>query len=106
MHSIKSLFILNWRLLLKDKISFVWSLVLPTIMLLINPIQSEYQLIYWWAFIILNSFLFGVGLYALSEKDSGFLSIIFSIKWIPLYYFLSLVSVQIVYSFFVLYCLT
>lgn len=89
MSEVITLFRLNILLLLKDKVSLVWSLLLPTIMLFINSkeITSINNLSYWWIYIVFNSFIYGVGVFALQEKDSGALSIIFSIKWIPKQFF-------------------
>ncbi|EOL50563.1 hypothetical protein I580_02253 [Enterococcus caccae ATCC BAA-1240] len=91
---------LNIILLLKDKLSFFWSLALPSIMLVINGsnINSEYVLTYWWIYIVFNSFIYGIGLHALNEKDSGVISIIFSIKWIPFEFFFGLLLTQVIYS--------
>lgn len=47
---------LNLTLLLKDKISLIWGLILPTITLLfnINNIQNSSVLVYWWVYIFLH----------------------------------------------------
>lgn len=91
---------LNLIILLKDKISLMWGILLPTLMLLINlqNFQQESDLVYWWIYIVFTSFLYGVGLHALNEKDSGILIFIFSIKWISFQYFLGCVLTQIVYA--------
>lgn len=104
MSEVITLFRLNILLLLKDKVSLVWSLLLPTIMLFINSkeITSINNLSYWWIYIVFNSFIYGVGVFALQEKDSGALSIIFSIKWIPKQFFFGLLLTQILYSLFCL----
>ncbi|WP_219842833.1 hypothetical protein, partial [Enterococcus faecium] len=96
---------LNISLLLKDKLSFFWSLVLPSIMLFFNSrsITSVYDLTYWWIYIEFNAFIYGIGLFALNEKDTGALSIIFSIKWIPVKFFFGLLLTQLIYS---IVCLT
>ncbi|EGP5747358.1 PrgI family protein [Enterococcus faecium] len=96
---------LNISLLLKDKLSFFWSLVLPSIMLFFNSrsITSVYDLTYWWIYIVFNAFIYGIGLFALNEKDTGALSIIFSIKWIPVKFFFGLLLTQLIYS---IVCLT
>lgn len=96
---------LNISLLLKDKLSFFWSLGLPSIMLFFNGsnITTVYDLTYWWIYIVFNAFVYGVGLFALNEKDTGALSIIFSIKWIPVKFFFGLLLTQIIYS---IVCLT
>lgn len=91
---------LNLTVLLKDKISLIWGLLLPTITLLfnMNNIQSSSVLVYWWVYIFFTAFIYGVGLYALSEKDSGILIFIYSIKWINFQFFLGCLLTQIVYG--------
>lgn len=91
---------MNLLILMKNKLSFAWSIMLPTIIFFINRdnITSANDIVYWLVFIIINIFLYGVGLQALEEKDSGVLSIIFSINWIPFEYFTGLLLTQIIYS--------
>ena len=91
---------MNLLILMKNKLSFVWSIMLPTIIFFINRdnITSINDIVYWLVFIVINIFLYGVGLQALEEKDSGVLSIIFSINWIPFEYFTGLLLTQIIYS--------
>lgn len=91
---------MNLLILMKNKLSFAWSIMLPTIIFFINRdnITSVNDIVYWLVFIVINIFLYGVGLQALEEKDSGVLSIIFSINWIPFEYFTGLLLTQIIYS--------
>lgn len=91
---------MNLLILMKNELSFAWSIMLPTIIFFINRdnITSVNDIVYWLVFIIINIFLYGVGLQALEEKDSGVLSIIFSINWIPFEYFTGLLLTQIIYS--------
>lgn len=92
---------LNITVLFKDKISLLWSLVLPTIMLIlnVNNILQPEDLVYWWIYICVNSFLYGVGLHALQSKDSGFLTFLYSIKWMNLQFFAGCLLTQIIFSF-------
>lgn len=94
---------MNLLILMKNKLPFAWSIMLPTIIFFINRdnITSVNDIVYWLVFIIINIFLYGVGLQALEEKDSGVLSIIFSINWIPFEYFTGLLLTQIIYSILV-----
>ncbi|QTJ49608.1 hypothetical protein FE331_02715 [Dolosigranulum pigrum] len=94
---------MNLLILMKNKLSFAWSIMLPTIIFFINRdnITSVNDIVYWLVFIVINIFLYGVGLQALEEKDSGVLSIIFSINWIPFEYFTGLLLTQIIYSIMV-----
>lgn len=91
---------MNLLILMKNKLSFAWSIMLPTIIFFISRdnITSVNDIVYWLVFIVINIFLYGVGLQALEEKDSGVLSIIFSINWIPFEYFTGLLLTQIIYS--------
>lgn len=91
---------MNLLILMKNKLSFAWSIMLPTIIFFINRdnITSVNDIVYWLVFIVINIFLYGVGLQALEEKDSRVLSIIFSINWIPFEYFTGLLLTQIIYS--------
>lgn len=100
MNSVYTILKLNMTILLKDKLSFFWSIALPIIILFLNAnnIKTEFDLVFWWIYMFINSFIFGVGLYALSERDTGYLSIIFSIKWIPLEFFFGSLMTQIFYN--------
>lgn len=91
---------LNIIVLFKDKISLVWSLILPTIMFIINinNIYTPTDLVFWWIYICVNSFLYGVGLYALEKKDSGILTFIYSIKWMNFSFFWGCLLTQIIFS--------
>lgn len=95
----------NIKLLIKDKLSFIWSIVLPTIMLLASKeYVSHYEdLSIWWVYIVISSFLFGIGIYALQLKESGVMRIIFSINNNPWTFFFGNFVTQIFYS---IICLT
>ena len=72
---------LNIKSLLKDKISFVWSIVFPLVMFGLNHDSiSQDQLIYWWEYMIVCSFVYGIGIYAVELRDNGCLRTLFSIN--------------------------
>ena len=99
MYEILSICRLNLAILLKDKVAFGWTAALPTVLLMINRqnISSASEIIYFLIYIYFNAFA-GIGVYVLREKDYGTLSTIFSIKWIPVQYFLGTVLTQILFS--------
>lgn len=90
----------NLKLLLKDKLSFIWSIALPTILLLSNKsaISGYEDLRFWWVYIVVSSYLFGVGIYALQLKESGVMRVIFSIRNNPWTFFFGNFVTQIIYS--------
>lgn len=94
----------NIKSLIKDKLSFLWSIAVPTMVLLfsyegINP----QDLRFWWSYIIISSFLFGVGIHALTLKESGVMRTIFSIKDDKVSFFAGNLITQILYSFISLF---
>lgn len=90
----------NIKLLIKDKLSFIWSIVLPTVMLLTNmeSVGGYKDLRFWWVYIIVSSFLFGIGIYALQLKESGIMRVVFSINNNPWTFFGGNFLTQIIYS--------
>ena len=79
LNSILAYVTFNIKALLKNKISFVWSIALPLVMFWIDKdaISSEIELIYWWVYMVLCSYIYGIGLYALELRESGSLRTIF-----------------------------
>ena len=55
LNSILAYVTFNIKALLKNKISFVWSIALPLVMFWIDKdaISSEIELIYWWVYMVL-----------------------------------------------------
>lgn len=97
--------LLNIKLLWQDKISFLWSISMPTIMLFLqrNSIAHQPHILgFWWTYIAVCSFLFGIGIYALRLRESGVLRIVFSINKTPMYFFLGLLGTQFIFTFAVL----
>lgn len=93
--------VLNVKSLFKDKISFVWSVVLPLLMFFVNQnhIQHENDVTYWWVYMILCSYIYGIGVYALELKEAGCLRTIFSIHNSSVTFFLGNLITQIIFSF-------
>ena len=73
LNSILAYVTFNIKALLKNKISFVWSVALPLVMFWIDKdaISSEVELIYWWVYMVLCSYIYGIGLYALELRETG-----------------------------------
>lgn len=99
-NSIYAYAVLNIKSLLKDKISFVWSILLPLIMFFINAenIHNENEITYWWVYMILCSYIYGIGVYALELKEEGSLRTIFSINNSSLTFFLGNLVTQVIFS--------
>lgn len=97
--------ILNMKSLLKDKIPFVWSILLPMVMFMMNfhNIKTEKDLTPWWVYMSLCSFIYGIGVYALELKESGCLRTIFSISYSPTAFFLGNLVTQIIFSVISIY---
>ena len=92
--------ILNMKSLLKDKISFIWAILLPMVMFLLNfqNIENEKDFIPWWVYMVLCSFVYGIGVYTLELKETGCLRTIFSIHYSPIAFFLGNLTTQIIFS--------
>lgn len=92
--------VLNVKSLLKDKISFVWSILLPLIMFFINAenIHNENEITYWYVYMVLCSYIYGIGVYALELKEEGSFRIIFSINNSSIAFFLGNLVTQVIFS--------
>lgn len=99
LNKISAYVILNVKSLVKDKIPFVWSILLPLIMYVFNKeqITKESDLTYWWIYMISCSYIYGVGLFALELKEDGCLRTIFSIDNSPANFFLGNLITQIAF---------
>lgn len=91
--------IFNVKSLLKDKVSFIWSIVLPLIMFWIDSdgIVHEKDLTYWWVYMTLCSYIYGIGLYALEVRETGSLKTIFSINHSSVEFFFGNLVTQIIF---------
>ncbi|WP_413509182.1 hypothetical protein [Carnobacterium maltaromaticum] len=99
--SVTSYAIFNIKMLLKDKISLLWSITLPLITFFMNHsnVTSEWDMIFWWVYIIICAYVYGIGIYALHLKEYGSLKTIFSINNSPWCFFLGNLLTQIIFSF-------
>lgn len=100
MNQIMAYFIYNIKMLSKDKLPIFWSVILPSVFLILNKdnISGEQDLRFWWGYIIITSYIFGIGLYALTLKESGVLKTSFSISDKPMFFFLGNLLTQIIFS--------
>lgn len=82
MNIIMAYFCVNIKTILKDKISLIWSIVFPAFFLLGNKnnIHSVLDIRYYWGYIIFNSYIFGVGIHSIRQREYGTLKTFFSIK--------------------------
>ena len=101
MVAIKAYFEYFIKSLLLDKLNLIWSILLPVLTLLVyqNNIYSIETLSFWWTYMLVNYYVFGVGIFALQLKESGTLRSIFSFNSNSLIFFLGLLTTQLAYSF-------
>lgn len=101
MNAIISYMDYNVKILLKDKLPMIWSILLPSLFLFMNKTNVLYvkDLRFWWCYIIVSSYIYGVGIHALVLKESGCLKTIFSINKNSFYFFFGNLLTQIMYSF-------
>jgi len=89
----------NIKILAQDKIPLIWSIIVPSVFLFLNK-QFVYTIIdlrFWWAYIIISSYIYGVGIYAMTMKESGTLKTLFSISNTPFLFFFGNLLTQITY---------
>jgi ABC-2 type transport system permease protein len=101
MNIILSYYKYNIKVLLQDKLPLIWSVLIPVVFLLFNQnsINNAIELRYWWTYIIITSYIYGVGVYSVTMKESGVLKTLFSVSYQPLGFFLANLFTQITYSF-------
>ena len=93
-------FILNIKSLLIEKLSFVWSITVPLLVYYVNKedINSAKDLSFYWCYMIVSSYLFGLGIYAVEMRESGCLKTIFSINNSKMAYILGNIFTQLTYT--------
>lgn len=101
MNQVNAYILLNIKILSKDKISYVWSILMPSIFLLLNRrnVIEIQDLRFWWVYIVLNSFIYGIGLHSLILRESGSLKTSFSIHKNSFLFFVANLITQMLYSF-------
>lgn len=100
MHQIISYLKYNIKMIIRDKIPMLWSILLPSVFLLMSRdnVEVELDLRFWWGYIILSSYIYGIGIYALTLKESGTLKTSFSICNNSFFFFFGNLFTQIIYS--------
>lgn len=93
-------FIINIKSLLIEKLSFVWSITVPLLVYYVNKdnISSAKDLSFYWCYMIVSSYLFGLGIYAVEMRESGCLKTIFSINNSKMAYILGNIFTQLTYT--------
>lgn len=73
---------LNLKMLFKDKLSFVWSITLPTFFVIYNSnqIHSVNEVGGYQIYIIFTAYIYGIVLHSINIKETGCLKVFFSIK--------------------------
>lgn len=89
----------NIKVLLQDKLPLIWSIAVPLIFLYFNreTIFCALDLRFWWSYIIITSYVYGVGIYTMTMKESGNLKTLFSISYHPYVFFAGNLLTQITY---------
>lgn len=64
---VKLYVLFNIKMLLKDKIFLLWLIVLFVIIFFMNyrSVINEWELVYWWVYIVVCFYVYGVGVYVL-----------------------------------------
>lgn len=96
---LSALVLLRLKLLFKDKITYVWTILLPVIMTIFNKENiTEDTIIFYIIYMIIYSLFYGTAFKPMQEIKNGTAEHIFSYYRAKKYeYFLSLLFVQIIY---------
>lgn len=100
MNVIKAYYILYIKILTKAKLTYVWSIILPAVMIIMSRSYgyTELDMRFYYAYIIFTSYLFGVGLHIIEVRQGGGLKVFFSIREARYEFFIAMVLTQITYS--------
>lgn len=93
--------IINIKVLLKDKIALMWSVFIPLVFFLIGreKVHSEVYMTFWYTYIVISGYMYGLVLFAIDEREWGNLKLMFSISNNPFGYFLANLFTQMIFSF-------
>ena len=105
MDQVIAFFVLNVKMLKKDKLKMIWSLTMPAFFLIINcdKVVEMTDMRFGWTYIIISSYIYGIGIHSLTEKEAGTLKTAFSISGKAYTFFFANLFTQIVYSFVCLF---
>lgn len=92
---------INIKTLLVEKVSFVWSIMLPVVVFWINKsdVKTFESLVYYWSYMVISSYVFGLGIYAVETRESGYLKTLFSINDSKISYIFGNIITQLIYVF-------
>jgi len=90
---------LNMKVLRLDILPFIWSLVFPALFLLVNKdmLRQPLDLRYFWVYIIITAYIFGVGVSLLTSREAGFLKFAFALTNEPLKFLAAQIITQYIY---------
>lgn len=99
MNIIKAYYILNLKMLNRDKLTFIWSIAIPTAFVMMNRsyIDTLSDMRFYWTYTIVSAYMFGIGMNAIRQREMGSLRTCFSIKPARVEFFVSLVLTQITF---------
>lgn len=100
MNIVKAYYILNMKMLLKEKLSFIWSIILPAVMIVLYQQNgyTELDMRYYYAYIIFSSYVFGVGVHSVEVRQNGSLKVFFSIREAKYPFFIANILTQVTFS--------
>lgn len=96
---IRALVFINLKMIFIDKISFLWTILFPVLMLFLNRenIDSIYDISIWQLYIVITSLLFGIGIQALKNRENGLVKYFYSMEKNNVKYFIALFVIQTIY---------
>lgn len=97
MLKVKAYFEIGLKVMLNDKLAFLWQIIMPSIFLSMSKVENLLDLRYFWSYIIFSAYIYGVGLFILQNRESGILKMYFSIENKVRYYFISILLMQMVF---------
>lgn len=97
MLKVKAYFEMGLKIMLHDKLAFIWQIIMPSIFLIMSGVENLLDLRYFWTYIIFSAYIYGVGLFILQNRESGILKMYFSIENKVRYYFISILLMQMVF---------
>ncbi|WP_128896744.1 hypothetical protein [Longirhabdus pacifica] len=96
-------FIINLKMILLEKVVYLWTIILPVVLAIgqsafLKEVEPVFFLHWFWVYIMISSFLNGVGLQLAELKEYGLLKTFTLVAGSKLYAIWGLIASQIVYS--------
>ena len=105
MHAIQSYFILYLKIMVTDKIPFLWTIGLPLVLALAYGTQNDFTyadflsfIPLFWGYIILSTYLNGIGLQLARMRERGLMKTYIMISGDKLSCILAMILVQVVFA--------